>query len=422
MDLNSWAIDPDLNFSVDIDCQTYSCDSFNTRYRNSGGLFILHQNIRSFNKNIDEFLLCIGNLSRFPDVLVLSETWFNSENCQELPNYHGYHSYRTNKMGGGISIFIHEKFESKINANLNIVTEDSEFCSAELIISRNIKINIIGFYRPPIGNATAFCDYIESIIQNDFFANKKIIFCGDGNIDISCNSAISNYYTDMFKSSSFFQCISLPTRVSNNSSSNIDHIWSNLVNNSHAGVLLNGLTDHYSVFLTIELQIFNTIYTVKKFRDHSQRCIENFVDSVERSLSSFDVYDDLGIEIRVAIFSDILWNSYDKYCPIREKTVKIEKSSKPWFDDDLRKLCKMKHDPFAKYRRGEIGFNVYKCNVYNRFKNELVSLLKLCKITYYSSKFLDSKGNTKSTWSSINDVIGNKRKYYYLITILVILI
>ena len=43
----------------------------------------------------------------------------------------------------------------------------------------------------------------------------------------------------------------------------------------------------------------------------------------------------------------------------------------------------MKHDLFAHYDRGDIDFNTY-----NRLKNELVSLLKLCKITYYSSKLV----------------------------------
>ena len=62
---------------VNPNCLYYDVDEFNSAFIDTReSLVILHQNIRSFNANSDEFLLFVSQIERKVDVIVLTETWF----------------------------------------------------------------------------------------------------------------------------------------------------------------------------------------------------------------------------------------------------------------------------------------------------------------------------------------------------------
>ena len=68
-------------------CSSYSIDSFNNSFppNNISNFFVHHKNIRSFNHNIDEFILFISNLNTNPDVIILYETFLRfTELCIRL--------------------------------------------------------------------------------------------------------------------------------------------------------------------------------------------------------------------------------------------------------------------------------------------------------------------------------------------------
>ena len=80
--------------SVDISEQfrLYSQDSFNCFSTNFIGLFILSFIIRSLNKNGWTIALYIDGLIKKADTTVLSESWFNGTNVENLPGYKAFNS------------------------------------------------------------------------------------------------------------------------------------------------------------------------------------------------------------------------------------------------------------------------------------------------------------------------------------------
>lgn len=51
-------MDPDLNFFGDVNCKYYDHNSFNSTIKSdSSQLVVIHQNIRSFSRNFDEFVV-----------------------------------------------------------------------------------------------------------------------------------------------------------------------------------------------------------------------------------------------------------------------------------------------------------------------------------------------------------------------------
>ena len=75
--------------NVNVDNSDYFTTSkFNNVVRSQvGNFFIMHENIRSFQKNVDEFHSFASELNRAADVIVFSETWFSANTCHDVQGY-----------------------------------------------------------------------------------------------------------------------------------------------------------------------------------------------------------------------------------------------------------------------------------------------------------------------------------------------
>ena len=79
------------NNNVD-NSEYFTTSTFNNVVRSqAGNFFILHENIRSFGRNFDEFNSFASELSRAANVIVLSETWFSANTCRDVQGYSGFH-------------------------------------------------------------------------------------------------------------------------------------------------------------------------------------------------------------------------------------------------------------------------------------------------------------------------------------------
>jgi hypothetical protein len=244
------AIDPDNNFHSNIPCTYYNSELFNDEFANLEDKFvIIHQNIRSFNCNIDEFTVFLGTLCVDVDVIILCETWLNKGNVGDIGGFRGYHSCREDKRGGGVSIFVSEKLKSKYNFDLTYVSPVAEFCTVNVSLSPRQSINVVGFYRPP-NNSTIepFCNIIRDDILPSFTSSQMVLLGGDANINLLNNNNVSNMYTNIFLAKYFLPYINLPTRVTGHSISSVDHIWSNIISDVRAGIFTTDITDHFTLF------------------------------------------------------------------------------------------------------------------------------------------------------------------------------
>ena len=80
---------------------------------------MIHFNVRSIPKNLQAFEIFMSNLCVNFTILAISETWLTSYN-NTLYNIDGYNAenvYRTNRKGGGVSLYIreHVSYTTRIN-------------------------------------------------------------------------------------------------------------------------------------------------------------------------------------------------------------------------------------------------------------------------------------------------------------------
>jgi len=93
---------------------------------NKDDIVIIHQNIRSVRKNFDVFLLELNSNSFYPDVIILSEIWINSNesNLYNIPHYSQFIKCNNGYRSGGIVVYLHESLEKIDCCLLNFQTAD----------------------------------------------------------------------------------------------------------------------------------------------------------------------------------------------------------------------------------------------------------------------------------------------------------
>ena len=119
---------------------------------NFDDFLLMHMNIRSLNKNVDNLKLLLDNPQNTPcSVIALTETWLshNSGSNNALPGFNLVVNSRENRTGGGVCLYILKKYEYKIHDKLNTMNDTVESLFIEIIVpdSKNILIGVL--YRPP---------------------------------------------------------------------------------------------------------------------------------------------------------------------------------------------------------------------------------------------------------------------------------
>ena len=414
--------DPDDNFDILNDnqdvyaCDYYSIDSFNTHktYFSEMGLSVVCFNIRSFTKHSDEFLAYLSSCNHTFDIIVLTETWAKEEThtlC-EIPGYDSSHNFRPNRKGGGVSIFVNQKHKFETIDELNISNISIESAAISLIYPNNKKINILGIYRPPKGDANSFTDTVRDIINNNnSFHTEDTIITGDMNICLlnENHSNITDNFMNMMRAAFFRPIITRPTRFTEDTSTIIDHIWINTTFDVTSMVFYSKITDHCPIFCRLAIPMESNGELVKvKFRDMKRSNKVRFQDMLNNVSNNWGeiIPNTANTNDQTSKLIDTLTNYYNTCFPIMTKYVSAKRLTKPWITNAILKSINTKHKLFKRVMR-----NGYDRNAFNRYCNTLNCVLKTSKSSYYREQFNKYKNDIKRTWSVINSTIKPGKRY-----------
>lgn len=274
--------------------QYFSVEKYNSvfdRESNKNCLSVISFNTRSYFSHVDELVSLIGALNSTPDVIVLTETWLSDAtvNYCSIDGYKAYNTLRKGDgRGGGVSIFVIDKWQSSFIESLSFSDDTLESCAVTLC-NNNEKFLVYGVYRPHSDSITNFTDRIGGILNGGIFKNSKTIVTGDFNINIlnSCHEP-NNYFLTSMQTLNFLPNISMPTRFSsidNVAPTLLDHVWTNILESHHSGIILLDITDHCPVFTNIARVCPDIPDRIRiTFRDHSPpnlRLFEHILSSHE---------------------------------------------------------------------------------------------------------------------------------------------
>ena len=250
-------------------------------------------------ENFDALFEFLTLLPYTPHIVCVSETRLKGNPLINIaiPNYNFVHTDSVTN-AGGVGVYVSSKFKFQVDLDLNLNLNGCEEIWLNLITEENLstKITIGAMYRHSNVRSNdieefseALCNTIHKITKR----NRTFYLLGDINIDLNINkrSMGSSLYLEHLTSCGSLPIITILTRVTENSSTIIDHIitndYSHIIN---PGVIRcdNQLSDHYVVFCTINKcptksrkQSFITIRGKSNFK------ADAYSEDMEKSVNKF---------------------------------------------------------------------------------------------------------------------------------------
>ena len=390
------------------------------------GFSILHLNSRSFNKNRDFIEIFISNLKHTFSIIALSETWYKEDdsNLVDISNYTMVSVPRRGRKSGGVALYVYSSLSFKPRKDLSLiqpgnhgnnVIDHSESVFIEIISPNSSNIIVGNIYRAHRTDVDLFNNDLSNCLDHIVSENKNCYISGDFNLDIlSYNSdpKITNFVNN-FYANNMFPLIDRPTRITANSATILDNIFTNVLTKKiNSGVCVTDITDHYPIFqITNSLDIKHISpksFCSRSFSQVNINCFKNHLqltnwDQVLEETSPVNAYNK---------FFDKFMDLYNKCFPVRRRCIPNANSRriprKPWITQVILKSIRRKDKLYRKYRSSQTESN--KLALVN-YKNSLTALLRAAKKRYFSDLLDEHKNNSKQTWKVLNDLLGRNRKH-----------
>ena len=319
---------------------------------------------------------------------------------------------RQNKRGGGVGIYVKNKYKYRLLEQLSNSkqvydsnTVESIFIEVENSRGKNTIVGCI--YNPPGMKVDTFNKYMTEILFT--FKEKPAYLCGEFNINLlnyKTHNDTNEFY-EVLTTQGYYSLITHPTRITTKSATLIDNIFTNVLDNGiHSGLIVSDISDHLPVFSVSDSKSYKTQRkVVVKKRIINSRKIELFKKEFnDTSWDKLSCTDDPNEQCK--IFYDFFLKLYNKCFPL-QKVKQKSASNKPWFSTSLQNCCKKKNHLYKVFlaKKDTISKQNYKV-----YKNKLTSILRKAERKYYSNKFIQLKGNIKSTWQVLKGLINKKSK------------
>lgn len=186
---------------------------------------IFHCNIRSYMKHIDELMLILNSFKFKFDIIVMTETWMDESGViEEMCGYDVVVNKKSRNQNDGVIVY----------ARKNLAVSCEEVCLHGATSMRvdvtfgSERHSVLAVYRSPSPDLDLelFIDNLESYCAGRP-RDRTHWLVGDINCCILAETQhpLSQRYLDVLYGAGFVSGANVPTRVTSNTSSCIDHIF-----------------------------------------------------------------------------------------------------------------------------------------------------------------------------------------------------
>ena len=382
----------------------YSCADTSSDLRYSdlqgSGLKIAHLNVNSIYKHIDEVKVFVK--SNNIHLLALNETKLDDSIYDKEISIEDYVLVRKdrNRHGGGVAIYVNKALH--FDELRHETMDDLEVIAIKVYLKHKKPLVFSTWYRPPSSNVDIF-DLYENFLNYIDGLSGDTILVGDTNCDLLSRplASASKKYSELNSMYSLMQINDTePTRITNTSSTLVDHLLTNNPNNvKKHGVIHNGMSDHSVSYLIWNSNV-SASPKVINFRNMKNLNSDEFRSDVKNQpwdkLCECNSIDD-AVELWQNLFLDVI----NKHMPMRRKRVKD--NSTPWMNSEIFKLMK-KRDKLKKKAHKLRDDKLM--SEYRKLRNKVTAEIGKAKKKYYTKLFSHS---SKQTWKTLKSVIPDQK-------------
>ena len=369
------------------------------RYLKLGNL-----NIRSLTNKIEQLQVFVNKYDF--DIFSVNETWLDESIADNDIKILGYSIIRKdrNRHGGGVCFYVKECLNYHVHYDIGNAIE-----SVWISVKQSNENVIIGtIYRPPSSNSKYYDDMLNEIQRARDISNHVIIM-GDLNYNYVLDDTLER--NAVFNIETLFemnQLIKEPTRVTERNSSLLDVILTtNAEQHTNTKVIRTTISDHdcvYTEYKNIKPSKTNNCHRQICFKDFKKFNADLFVNDLKNNTIINDVdFSDDELRLKWVAFKKSFLDICNTHVPL--KTIRVKDRYNPWINDAIVKLMYERDHS----KRLAIKTNdACTWNKYKQLRNEVSTMIRDSKKSYYEKKLSECGKNPKKLWNCINKITGNK--------------
>jgi len=372
------------------------------------GLSFVNLNIVTLPGKIDELRYFMNENP--VSIMTLNETRLDAAIPNKAINIQGYDVLRKdrNRYGGGVAtcMYINKNSDFTYKLRTDLMPTELEMIIVEIVCSKSKPFIVISWYRPE--SEIVLFDHFQCILEKIEEENKDVIVIGDVNCDLltdnpSCYTKKMKEITDSFNMT---QLIKEATRVTENTESLIDHIYTTFPDKvTQSGVLHTGMSDHSFIYAIMGKETNTSVnghqnYSInrnyKRFNDvyfKSDMCKVNWC-----SITTHNNIDD-AVQDFESKFAEVA----NRHAPLRKKRVRHTIS--PWLTDDIVKAMRERDDV---KKRASKSKSPKLWDEYRSLRNSVNSMIKRSKKNFINDE-IQSK-DPKKIWKGLRHIVPGKTK------------
>ena len=294
---------------------------------------------------------------------------------------------------------------------ISVFLREIESVFFEILLPNSKPITIGTIYRQP--NQSNFLEILSENMNKIDLISNEIYILGNFRINLSLNyshifsnksmlnnKSISSDVKSYYEFCTFFslhQLIKVPTRITCNSATIIDHILASYQERvTQQGIISVGLSDHQLIFCPRKIsRIKSGTHKHNKFRSFKNYSADLFKETLtsinfpnyQNFNDSTEAYDDFIQKIMVAI---------DKVAPIKER--RIKHNSQEWFDGEISEAIKNCDKLLKKFKRSRLQIDK---ELYNMAQYKVHKLIFNETKDYFENRLNECIGKPKELWKAL---------------------
>lgn len=372
----------------------------------SASLKLFHINIRSVSKNFDEFLIYLSDLDISNiDIIILSETWLIRDTSNfNINNFICHYNNSKFNKNDGVLVYIKQNVTAEIK---DVMLTETTIIQISCNLNK-INVNITALYRPPSTNLERFLLDMNGYLENLNYSKTINVLVGDVNINLLDNdNQLVQQYLNTLAKFSYTSYINEPTRITETSSTIIDHLFIQGIDNVKScmvtpAIIKSNITDHFAIFCKIKTNE-NIIKQNEIFK--RQQLNKTLLIDMMKCENWQDVLKETDSESAYEIFINKL-QSYINKCTKEIILKSRNKPIKPWITQSIIN-CIRKRDNMKKQLNS--NYSNEKNSEYKNYRNTLTKVIRHTKDTYYKIK-LSTDNSMKNTWNVIKEATNSNNK------------
>ncbi|XP_052756854.1 uncharacterized protein LOC128202040 [Galleria mellonella] len=357
-------------------------------------------NIRSLNTGQDELVAAVNNYRL--DVLAINETWLKNDQTGLAPAIPGYvfkHKARkTGSRGGGVGFYYKKGLRIRV---LPHPTSDLEQMWVELHLPGTARLAIGTAYRPESVSVDTAIENLSSSLDT-FSSYDSIYILTDFNVNINNKGASStSALTTFLFQRNLYQLVNEPTRVTDNTSSQIDLVITD------TPAICSGIYVYHNPKLSDHAMVVAELKMNKPQRSPQyiyKRILGNIdMNSFNNDLISLDwesVNKMTTLDARVNRFNELINTLFDVHAPMRKICINSNKPH-PWITDNIKIMMRLRDSALRRARAsGEDSHFDY----YKSLRNYTSGALEREKKAYFTFYINNNKNKPKQMWHHLKQI------------------